>query len=137
MNLYKECGWTTLSQRRQQHKLSFMYNLNTGMVSSDIQDLIYPQSIEISDYHLRNNRNISMPLSRTFISQNVCIPSIIRLWSSLEDDLKTYQYYKPLTIRSCCSVYVMLACMHVVVIVLYQHRYLSRAMACKHWSVQQ
>ena len=23
-NLYKECGWVTLSQRRQQHKLSFM-----------------------------------------------------------------------------------------------------------------
>ena len=30
-NLDKECGWTTLSQRRQQHKLSFMFNVNTGM----------------------------------------------------------------------------------------------------------
>ena len=30
-NLYKECGWATLSQRRHQHihKLSFMYNVNT------------------------------------------------------------------------------------------------------------
>ena len=24
-NLYKKCGWATLSQRRQQHKLSFIY----------------------------------------------------------------------------------------------------------------
>ena len=37
-NLYKECGWATLSQRRHQHKLSFMYNVNTGMVPSYIQD---------------------------------------------------------------------------------------------------
>ena len=28
-NLLKECRWATLSQRRQQHKLSFMYNVNT------------------------------------------------------------------------------------------------------------
>ena len=38
-NLYKECGWASLSQRRQQHKLSFVYNVNTGMESSYIQDL--------------------------------------------------------------------------------------------------
>ena len=52
-NLYKEGGWTTLSQRRQQHKLSFMYNVNTGMLPSYIQDLIPPLVSEISDYPLR------------------------------------------------------------------------------------
>ena len=36
-NLYNECGRTTLSQRRQQYKLSCMYNVNTGMVPSYIQ----------------------------------------------------------------------------------------------------
>ena len=60
-NLYKECGWTTLSQRRQQHKLSSMYNVNTGMVPSYIQYLITPLFSEISDHHLRNNGNISFP----------------------------------------------------------------------------
>ena len=39
-NLYKECGWATLSQRRHQHKLSIMYNVNADMVPSYIQDLI-------------------------------------------------------------------------------------------------
>ena len=34
------CGWTTLSKRRQQHKLSFMYKVNNGIVPSYIQDLI-------------------------------------------------------------------------------------------------
>ena len=43
-NLFKECGWTTLSKRRQQHKLSFMYKVNNGIVPSYIQDLIYSLS---------------------------------------------------------------------------------------------
>ena len=58
-NLYKECEWTTLSQRRQQHKLSFMYNVNTGMVPSYIQDFIPPLVNEVTDYPLRNTRNIT------------------------------------------------------------------------------
>ena len=87
-NLYKECGWATLSQRRQQHKLSFMYNVNTGMVPSYIQDLIPPLVSEVTDYPLRNTRNITVPYNRTSISQKSCILSSIRLWNSLADDLK-------------------------------------------------
>ena len=58
-NLYKECEWATLSQRRQQHKLSFMYNVNTGMVPTYIQDFIPPLVNEVTDYPLRNTRNIT------------------------------------------------------------------------------
>ena len=88
-NLYKECGWATVLQRRQQqHKLSFMYNVNSGMVPSYKQDLITTLVSEISDYPLKNNRNISVPLNRTSISQKSCIPSAIRLWNSLDDNSK-------------------------------------------------
>ena len=87
-NLYKECGWTTLSQRRQQHKLSFMYNVDTGKVLSYIQDFIHPLAYESSDYPLRNNRNISVSFIQTSISQKSCIPSSIRLWNSFEDNFK-------------------------------------------------
>ena len=95
-NLFKECGWTTLSNRRQQHTLFFMYKVNNGIVPSYTQDLIPPLVREISNYPLRNNKNISVPFNRPSISQNSCIPSSIRLWNSLEDDLKIYQHYKPL-----------------------------------------
>ena len=88
-NLYKQCGRATLLQRRHQHKLSSMYNVNTGMVPSYIQDLIPPLVSEISDYTLRNNSNISVPLNRTSISQKSCIPSSIRIWNSLEDNFKS------------------------------------------------
>ena len=87
-NLNKECGCLTLSQRRQQHKLSFMYNVNAGLVPSYISDLIPPLVNEISDYLLRNNRNISLPYNRTNNSQKSCIPSCIKLWNGLEDDFK-------------------------------------------------
>ena len=85
-NLYKECGWATLSQRRHQHKLSFMYNVNTGMVASYIQALSPPLVSEISDNCLRINSNL--PLNRMSILQKYCIPSYIRLWNSLEDNFK-------------------------------------------------
>ena len=68
-NLYKECGWITLSQRRQQHKLFFTYNVNAGMMPSYILDLIHPLVSEISDYPLRNNRTSSLHFNRTIISQ--------------------------------------------------------------------
>ena len=87
-NLYKVCGWATLSQKSQQHKLSFMNNVNTGMVLSYTQDLIPPLVSEISVYPLRNNRNISVPLNRTCISQKAYIPPAFRLWNSLDDNFK-------------------------------------------------
>ena len=58
------------------------------MVPSYIQDLIPPLVSEVSDYPLRNDRYISVSYIRTSISQKSCIPSFIRLWNSLADDLK-------------------------------------------------
>ena len=58
------------------------------MVPSYIQDLIPPLVSEISDYLLRNNSNIAVPLNRTSISQKSCIPPSIRLWNSFEDNFR-------------------------------------------------
>ena len=65
-----------------------MYNVNTGLVPSYIQDLIPPLVSEVYDYPMRNARNITVPYNLTCISQKSCIPSSIRLWNSLADDLK-------------------------------------------------
>ena len=48
-NLYKDYGRATLSRRRHQHKISFRYNDNTGMVLPYIQDLIPSLVSEISE----------------------------------------------------------------------------------------
>ena len=73
-----------------------MYNVNTGMVPSYIQDLIPipPLISEVSNYPLRNTRNITVPYNQKSISQKSCIPSSIRLWNSLADDLKDYPHYQ-------------------------------------------
>ena len=86
--MYNECKWLTLSQRRQQHKLSFICNVDAGLVPSYISDLIPPLVSKISNNPLRNNRNISFPNNRTNISQKSCIPSSIRLWNGIDYDFK-------------------------------------------------
>ena len=70
-NLFKECGWATLSQRRQQHKLIFMYNVNIGIVPSYIQILIPPLVGEVSNDPLRNTWNITVPYNQTSILQKI------------------------------------------------------------------
>ena len=72
-----------------------MYNVNADLVPSYISDSIPPLVSEISEYPLRNNRNISLPYKRINISHKSCIPSSIRLWNGLEDDFKTYQLLQP------------------------------------------
>ena len=67
---------------------AFIHNVNTGTVPSYIHDLILYLLSEISDYPLRNKRNITVPLHQTFISQKSCMPSFIRLWNFLEDNCK-------------------------------------------------
>ena len=78
-----------------------MYNLNTGMVPSYIQYLIPTLVSEVSDYPLRNNRNITVPYNRTSNSQISCIPSPIRLWNSLTDDLKDSSKLPTLKKKTC------------------------------------
>ena len=81
-----------LSQRKQKVGLKSCFSCLKSIFAGVPQG-----SVQISNYPLRNNRNISVPFNRTNISQKSCIPSSIRLWNSLEDDLKnlsTLQTFK-------------------------------------------
>ena len=90
-NLYRECGWRPLSERRMKNKLVFMYNVVNERVPSYISDLIPPLVRETTQYPLRNNNNIMFPFARTEISRRFCIPSSISLWNSLEHDFREAQ----------------------------------------------
>ena len=41
-NLYRECGWETLSSRRKNSKFCFMYKVSNNLVPHYIQELIPP-----------------------------------------------------------------------------------------------
>lgn len=88
VNLYKECGWVSLTDRRQFQKLCFMYKCTNSLVPDYISDLIPPFVREVSNYPLRNRNNVSSIYSRTEIFSRSCIPSGVTLWNSLDTSLK-------------------------------------------------
>ena len=87
-NLYRECGWTSLAERRKQQKLIFMFKTMNGFVPSYISDLIPPMIREVTNYPLRNQNNITTPFCRTEILRKSCIPSSISLWNSLDESMR-------------------------------------------------
>ena len=87
-NLYRECGWVPLMERRKEQKLVFMYKAIYGIVPSYITDHIPPLVRETTNYPLRNNNNVTVPFTRTEISHRSCIPSSISLWNSLNENLR-------------------------------------------------
>ena len=86
-NLYRECGWVTLDERRKQHKLIFMYKTVHWLVPPYISDIKPPLVHEITDYPLRNQNNITVPFCKTEHYRRSCIPSSIALWKIF---MKTY-----------------------------------------------
>ena len=87
-NLYKECGWVSLSERRKQQKLNFMFKVHQGQVPNYISDLIPPLVRDVSNYPLRNMHNYSIPFARTEIFKKSCIPSSISFWNAADNTLK-------------------------------------------------
>ena len=61
-NIYRECGWVSLAERRRQQKLIFMYKSINGPVPTYVSDLIPPSVGEISTYTLRNVHTNCFPL---------------------------------------------------------------------------
>ena len=83
-NLYKECCWESLKDRRERQKLLFMYKVNNNMTPSYINDLVPPPVGDLSEYNLRDSQNISSITARTTLFQKSCLPSSINLWNSVD-----------------------------------------------------
>ena len=65
-NLYRECGWDTLEERRKQQKFISIFKSVNGLVPSYVSELIHSSVSEITDYPLRNQNNVSTdPFCRT------------------------------------------------------------------------
>ena len=54
-SLYRECGWETLSARRKNSKLCFMYKVSNNLVPHYIEELIPPSVGNRSQYQLRDS----------------------------------------------------------------------------------
>ena len=96
-NLYKECGWETLSSRRKNAKLCFMYKVSNNLVPQYKDELMPPMVGNRSQYQLRNSQNYGNVQARTRLLQKSCIPSSVSLWNNLQQEIrncKTFGSFK-------------------------------------------
>ena len=73
-NLCQECGWETLSARRKNSKLCFMYKVSNNLVPHYIAELIPPLVGNRSQYQLRDSQNYENIHTRTNIFTKVMYP---------------------------------------------------------------
>ena len=87
--LLDELGWESLQNRRNKHKLIIFYNIMNGLTPNYLSDLLPPLVHETTTYNLRNANHIQTIHANTKLYFNSFVPSTIRAWNSLSDDIKS------------------------------------------------
>ena len=86
--LYDETKWETLQRRRNKHKLFELFKMINGQVPPYLQQLIPLRVQQIARYPLRNSQNYSVPPSRTVTYSSLFLPSTLRDWNALDQNIK-------------------------------------------------
>ena len=86
--LYDETKWETLQRRRNKHKLIQLFKMINGQVPPYLQQLIPLRVQQIARYPLRNSQNYSVPPSRTVTYSSSFLPSTLRDWNALDQNIK-------------------------------------------------
>ena len=93
VNLYKECGWDSLSKRRYFQKMCFMYKCSNNIIPDYISDIVLSLVGEVTNYPLRNRHNIASMYTRTEISRKSCIPSSVSGLNNLNNNIRESDSY--------------------------------------------
>ena len=81
--------WESLHGRRQKHKLViFFYKIVNSLVPDYHRNLLPPLVQERSTYSLRNANDIRYIHANTNLFYNSFLPSTIRAWNDLPDNVK-------------------------------------------------
>ena len=86
--LYTESGFTSLSNRRDKHKLIFYYKIVYGLVPEYLQNLLPPLVSEINPHHRRRLQERIIPHFKTELYRNSFFPSATYLWNSLPENVQ-------------------------------------------------
>ena len=86
--LLEELGWETLQERRSKHKLVIFYKIITDLTPEYLSNLLPPLVSDTSPYNLRNPDNIQSVRARTNLFFNSFLPSTIRAWNNLSEDIR-------------------------------------------------
>ena len=85
--LYEDTGWETFQSRRNKQKLQMFYKMVHGLAPSYLNNLVPPLVQENSQYPLRNARNMQTLQCNTNLLYVSFLPSAIRSWNNLSDDI--------------------------------------------------
>ena len=89
--LLSKLGWDTLQSRRDKHKLLAFYKIMNGLTPDYLRDLVPPlvRIQEASNYNLRNSDHIQTFHANTNLFYNSFLPSTIRAWNFLPNDVRS------------------------------------------------
>ena len=87
-SLYTETGWETLSSRRLNHKLLLFFKMKSGLCPTYLSSLVPPSVGNNTVYSLRNANDIQTPQTNTQLYYNSFLPSVVRLWNDLPDEVQ-------------------------------------------------
>ncbi|MEW8548410.1 MAG: hypothetical protein AB2693_33315, partial [Candidatus Thiodiazotropha sp.] len=86
--LYNDTGWELLQSRRNKHKLFQLYKIINGLTPEYLRSLLPPRVNALTRYALRNNNDFAIPASRTAVFTNSFLPSTLRDWNTLDQDVR-------------------------------------------------
>ena len=86
--LLEECGLDPLKERCTFAKIVTFYKIKKEITPAYLHDLLPAEIRNTTDHNLRNRNNIRLPKITANYFLKSYIPSSIRLWNDLRDDLK-------------------------------------------------
>ena len=86
--LLKEIGWEPLETRRKNHELSMMYKMTHHLSPQYLSELVPDTVGNLSNYNLPNANNIQMVTYQTNHYFTSFLPSAIRGWNELSENLR-------------------------------------------------
>ena len=84
--LYDELGWTSLSKRRQDSKLTYFLKILNYETPTYINNILDSYNDHVVPYSLRNN-NLRYPKPNSTSFQKSYFPATINLWNNLNPNL--------------------------------------------------
>ncbi|PJE78229.1 hypothetical protein CI610_02839 [invertebrate metagenome] len=89
VKLYLETGWLPLEQRRKHHKIIHFHKMVHGLLPQYLQEILPRRNNSIHDHNTRVGNNFRPPPCRTSLYMKSFLPSVIPLWNSLPDAIKS------------------------------------------------
>ena len=88
-SLYGETGWDTLSDRRRKHKIFKFHGMFHNKTPQYLTDIVPQQLLRVHNYNTRQANNIQNIPCRTTFYQNSFLPSVVRIWNNIPEEIRS------------------------------------------------